>query len=225
MNYDFPVIVKRSKRKTASIYIERDGSLTVLVPEKTTDREVESLLKKNEYRIFKFQAKRALLNENAIIRELVNGQSFLYLGRNYYLQYSNEVDKIELKGRCFYLPDGSEDKLRSQFKAFYRARGKRYIPEKVYHFAEMMGIQVKEVSVIELKNRWASCSVRHPRVNFNWKIMMAPVSVINYLIVHELTHFHYKRHSKEFWNEVDKILPDYQKQVVWLREYGASLDV
>ncbi len=225
MNLEYPVTVKRSKRKTASIYIERDGSLTVLVPEKVTDSEVAEILKNNEYRIYKFQAKRALLNESAIKRELVNGQSFLYLGRNYYLQYSKDVEKLEFKGRHFYLPEGSEGKLRVMFKDFYRARGKKFIPGKVQKFADMMGVKVEEISIIDLKNRWASCSVKHPKVNFNWKIMMAPVSVIEYLIVHELAHFLYKRHSKEFWNEVDKNLPDYQKQVVWLREYGAALDI
>lgn len=225
MSLDYKVVVKHSKRKTASIYIERDSSITVIVPDGTNDLEVQNLLKQNEYKIYKYQAKRALLNEKAIKRELVNGQSFLYLGRNYYLQYSDEVDGIQFKGRHFYAPEGSDDKLKGMFKEFYRQRGKKFIEPRVYRFAEMMGLKVEAVSIIELKNRWASCSVQRPKVNFNWKIMMAPVSVINYLIVHELAHFKHKRHSKEFWNEVDKIVPDYQKQVQWLKEYGAGLDV
>lgn len=83
---------KPSERKQLerSIRIERDGSLSVLVPEKTSDHEVEAILKSNEYKIHKCQAKRALLNEKAVNREPVNGQSYLYLGRNYYLQYRSE---------------------------------------------------------------------------------------------------------------------------------------
>lgn len=225
MSLDYKVVIKHSKRKTASIYIERDSSITMIVPDGTTDLEIQNLLKQNEYKIYKYQAKRALLNEKAIKRELVNGQSFLYLGRNYYLQYSDEVDGIQFKGRHFYAPEGSEDKLKGMFKEFYRQRGKKFIEPRVYRFAEMMGLKVEAVSIIDLKNRWASCSVQRPKVNFNWKIMMAPVSVINYLIVHELAHFRHKRHSKDFWNEVDKIVPDYQKLVQWLKEYGAGLDV
>ena len=110
-------------------------------------------------------------------------------------------------------------------KEFYRHRGRVFIEPRVQRFAQMMGVNVETISIIDLKNRWASCSDKRPKVNFNWKIMMAPVSVINYLIVHELAHFKYKRHSKDFWNEVDKIVPDYQKQVQWLKEYGAGLDV
>ena len=95
MTEDYKVTVKRSTRKTASIYIERDGSLSVFVPENLNEEQINDLLKANEYKIYKYQAKRKLLNENAVTREPVNGQSYLYLGRNYYLQYSNEVEKIE----------------------------------------------------------------------------------------------------------------------------------
>ena len=77
--------IKRSTRKTASIYIERDGSLSVLVPKGLNDQQVDEILKANEYKIYKYQAKRLMLNEKAVKREPVNSQSYLYLGRNYYL--------------------------------------------------------------------------------------------------------------------------------------------
>ena len=186
---------------------------------------VQEILKKNEYKIAKYQAKRLLLNEKSVIREPVNGQSYLYLGRNYYLQYKDDIDKIEFKGRYFFAPNGSKDKISGLFKEFYRNHGKIYLSAKVNKYADLMGVKVEEVSILELKNRWASCSVKKPKVNFHWKIMMAPASVINYLIVHELTHFKFKRHDSNFWNEVDKILPDYEKQVSWLKENGASLTI
>ena len=225
MTVGYKVTVKRSKRKTTSVYIERDGSLSVLVPEKLTVQEVDAVLKANEYKIYKYQAKRELLNENAVKREPVNGQAYLYLGRNYYLQYSNEVKGIEIKGRYFYAPEGSCARLNELFKEFYRNRGKKFISPRVYKYAEMMGLHIDEISVMELKNRWASCSEKKLKVNFNWKIMMAPTSVIDYLIVHELTHFNNKRHNAEFWDAVDKVLPNYQKQIAWLEDYGAALEI
>jgi len=225
MTVKYKVTVKRSKRKTSSIYIERDGSLSVLVPERLTVQEVEAILKANEYKIYKYQAKRELLNEKAVKREPVNGQSYLYLGRNYYLQYSNEVKNIEFKGRYFYVPKGSSAKLNDLFKNFYRNRGKKFISPRVNKYAEMMGLHIDEISILELKTRWASCSTKKLKVNFNWKIMMAPTSIIDYLIVHELTHFNHKRHNAEFWNAVDKVLPNYQKQIAWLKDYGATLEI
>ncbi|MBV5349897.1 DUF45 domain-containing protein, partial [bacterium] len=120
MTLDYPVAVKRSRRKTGSIYIERDGSVSVLVPESMDDAQVEALLKQYEYRIHKYQAKRQLLNEAAVIREAVNGQAFLYLGRNYYLQFSPEVDQVVFRGRYLYAPPASNDDLREMFRVFYR---------------------------------------------------------------------------------------------------------
>ena len=225
MTLDYVVKVKRSRRKTGSIYIERDGSVSVLVPESMDDAQVEALLKQYEYRIHKYQAKRQLLNEAAVIREAVNGQAFLYLGRNYYLQFSPEVDQVVFRGRYLYAPPASNDDLREMFRVFYRNRGLDYIVPRVQRFAESMGVQVDTVAIIELKNRWASCSVKRPKVNFHWKVMMAPGSVVNYLIVHELAHLKHRRHDASFWNEVDRVLPDYQKQVAWLKQYGAGLSV
>ena len=225
MTLDYVVKVKRSRRKTGSIYIERDGSVSVLVPESMDDAQVEALLKQYEYRIHKYQAKRQLLNEAAVIREAVNGQAFLYLGRNYYLQFSPEVDQGVFRGRYLYAPPASNDDLREMFRVFYRNRGLDFIVPRVQRFAESMGVQVDTVAIIELKNRWASCSVKRPKVNFHWKVMMAPGSVVNYLIVHELAHLKHRRHDASFWNEVDRVLPDYQKQVAWLKQYGAGLSV
>jgi len=217
--------IKRSTRKTASIYIERDGSLSVLVPKGLNDQQVDEILKANEYKIYKYQAKRLMLNEKAVKREPVNSQSYLYLGRNYYLQYNNQVDKIVFKGRYLFAPKIAPDKLKELFKNFYKNRGEVFLQPRVKKYAERMGVQVVEIAVLDLKNRWASCSVKKPRVNFHWKVMMAPVSVVDYLIVHELTHFEYKHHDKKFWNSIDKVLPQYEKQISWLKQYGATLDV
>ena len=217
------ITVKKKKRKTASIYIERDGSVSVYVPDHLTDDEVNSLVESRQYQIYTNLAKWQLLNETRIEREAVNGESFLYLGRNYYLQFSDEVKSLELSDDRFMIAEGKREKLADLFKEFYRERGKEYLPERVAHFAEKMGLATEEVTVLELKNRWASCSVKRPKLNFHWKVMMAPLTVIDYLIVHELVHLKFTKHDAPFWNEVDKVLPDYVKQKEWLKRYGASL--
>jgi hypothetical protein len=89
----------------------------------------------------------------------------------------------------------------------------------------MMGLKIDEIAILDSKTRWASCSDNKPKVNFHWEVMMAPASVIDYLVVHELCHFKHKRHNAIFWNAVDKYYPDYQKQVSWLKEYGATLEI
>lgn len=217
--------VQKKKRKTASIYVERDGSVSVYVPEHLTDDEIAALVERQQYQIYRNLAKWQLLNENRIEREAVNGESFLYRGRNYYLQFSDAVKGIELRDGRFLVAEGKREKITELFKEFYRERGKEYLPGRVAHFAEKMGLASEEVSIMELKNRWASCSVKRPKLNFHWKVMMAPLTVIDYLIVHELAHLKFTKHDASFWNEVDKVLPDYVKQKEWLKRYGASLGV
>ena len=82
----------------------------------------------------------------------------------------------------------------------------------------------REVGVRELSNRWASCSP-NGNLAFHWKCMMAPQTIIDYIVVHELCHFHHLDHSNAFWNEVDKVLPAYGERKEWLRVHGAGLDV
>ncbi|MDO3377191.1 M48 family metallopeptidase [Geoalkalibacter halelectricus] len=217
--------IRKKKRKTASIYIERDGTVSVYVPEHLSDEEVAALVEAKQYPICRNLAKWQLLNETKVEREAVNGESFLYRGRNHYLQFSDAVKGIELRDKHFLVEEGKRERLAELFKEFYRDRGKEYLPKRVTHFAAKMGLAPEEVSVLELKNRWASCSVKRPKLNFHWKVMMAPLTVIDYLIVHELAHLKFTKHDAPFWNEVDKVLPDYVKQKEWLKRYGASLGV
>lgn len=123
------------------------------------------------------------------------------------------------------MPLSKQQKLFDLFKEFYQEKGKGYIPPRVDYFAEKMGLHPEAITVLDLKNRWASCSVKRVKLNFHWKVIMAPVTIINYLIVHELAHLKFRKHDPSFWNEVDKVLPDYRKQMDWLKKYGASLTV
>jgi predicted metal-dependent hydrolase len=217
--------ISKRKRKTTSIYIERDGTISVYAPESMNDNEIQSVILSRQYQIHKYLAKKELLNENKASREPVNGQSYPYLGRNYYLQYSPDTKTLKLKGKYFIAPETKNGQLQELFRDFYRKRGASFITPKAHDYAEKIGVPLEEVSILELKNRWASCSINRAKVNFHWKTMMAPVSVIEYLIVHELAHFKYSKHDSQFWNEVDKVIPNYQEKVDWLKRYGASLTI
>ena len=94
--------VRRSNRKTMSIYIERDGTVSVLAPQKLNDEEVSTIVRSKEYQIYKGLTKWRALNAARVIREPVNGQSFLYLGRNYRLVFVDETSQpILLKNGLF----------------------------------------------------------------------------------------------------------------------------
>jgi predicted metal-dependent hydrolase len=85
-------------------------------------------------------------------------------------------------------------------------------------------VQPGRIAVKELGYRWASC-LSDGSLHFHWKCMMAPVTIIDYIVVHELCHLRHRDHSAAFWNEVDKVLPDYRERKDWLRARGAELDL
>lgn len=215
----------KSKRKTVSIYIERDGSVSARVPETITEQEIQELLKGKEYQIFKHLAEWEQLNEKAVEREYISGQSFLYLGRNYRLKFDEvEAGKVNFRKNTFFLNPIDKDKAKDLFIKFYKEKLNQKLPEIIIRYQEQLGVQPNQIKVMELQNRWASCTP-NGNVNFHWKCAMAPIDVLHYIVVHELAHLIHNNHSKEFWNEVDKILPNYDAQIYWLKINGAGMDL
>ena len=91
------------------------------------------------------------------------------------------------------------------------------IPERVEYFAEMMNVTYGRITIREQKTRWGSCSSKG-NLNFNWKLVLMPEEVLDYVVVHELAHRKEMNHSETFWNHVEKVLPDYQARRKLLRE-------
>jgi len=223
---DITYTLKRSKRKTASIYVERDGQVTVLVPRELTDRQIDDLVESRRKWIYTNQAEWKDLNAARVEREYVNGEGFLYLGRSYGLNLVTDQDEpLMLKDGYFCLraDQKSASAASAAFRAFYRAKGVTRIGARAAYYQDKMGVQPKSVRVLELRNRWASCSA-DGQLNFHWKCMMAPTTVLDYIVVHELAHLHCPNHTAAFWNEVDKVMPDYRERKEWLRVHGAGMD-
>jgi len=224
---DIEYTLRRSQRKTASIYIERDGQVSVFVPEDLSDAAIEALLERKRKWIYRNLAEWEDLNATRVQREYVNGEGFMYLGRSYRLKLVDEQETpLLLKDGYFCLrsTNGSAPDADAAFKEFYRQKGKKRIPERVACFQSRMDVEPKAIKILDLKNRWASCS-SGGNVNFHWKCMMAPPSVLDYIVVHELAHLIHPNHTEAFWNEVDKVMPDYQDRKEWLRQNGAGMDL
>lgn len=219
------VDVKKSDRKTVSIYVERDGTVSALVPEKLDEIEIQNILKSKEYQISKHLAKWEILNEAKVERVYVSGQSFLYLGRNYRLKFTDEpIKTVQLRNGYFVLGKESKSKAKEQFVDFYKSKLKDKISPIIAKYQAAMKVQATEIKVMDLQNRWASCS-KAGTVIFHWKCAMAPVEVLNYIVVHELAHLIEPNHSREFWNIVDKTMLNYDKQLHWLKMNGAGMDL
>ena len=223
---DITFNIKKSRRKTLSIYIERDGTVTVIAPENLNDQEIENIIKKKESKIYKSLAEWEVTNTAKVDREYVNGQSFLYLGRNYRLEIVNgdQEKPLILKNGYFLLRKKDKIKANQMFKEFYREKGYPKIVDRVERYKRRIDVNPKQIRIMELKNRWASCSEKG-NLNFHWKCIMAPTDVLSYIVAHELVHLVHKNHTKAFWNEIDKVVPDFQRHIEWLRLNGAAMDI
>ena len=227
---DISYQVIRSRRATADIVIERDGSIVVRAPETIPDERIEDMVEAKRLRIYKNLAEWRDLNATRVLREYKNGEGFLYLGRSYRLLLTAEQNEpLLLKNGRFSLrrdlvDAGSIEAAQVAFRDYYIARGRERIIQRVHYYAPKVGVSPRGINVRELGNRWASCSP-NGNLAFHWKCMMAPQTIIDYIVVHELCHFHHLDHTDAFWNEVDKVIPKYGERKEWLRVNGAGLDV
>jgi hypothetical protein len=219
------ISIKKSKRKTVSIFIERDGSVSARVPETLGDGDIEKIIMEKEYLIHKNLAEWEQLNISRTERQYVGGQSFLYLGRNYRLKLvDNDSDKLIFRNGYFILPKMQKNNARDLFIEFYKAKLNEKLPPILKRYQPQLGVHPKQVKVMELQNRWASCSPKG-NIHFHWKCAMAPIDVLNYMVVHELAHLIHPNHTPAFWNEIDKVMPRYDHHIQWLKLNGAGMDL
>ena len=217
-------------RKTTDIVIERDGVIAVRPPSNYSPEQVDAVVKSKRMWIYRNLAEWRDLNSTTVVREWVNGETFLYLGRAYRLSLvSGQSEPLKLLEGRFCLKrelvdTGGNSSAKKAFEAYYSIKGLQRITERVSYFAPKIGVAIKSINVKDMNFRWASCS-KSGVLNFHWKCMMAPQKIIDYIIVHELCHLHYQNHSDAFWNEVDKVMPDYRERKEWLKKNGAGLSL
>jgi predicted metal-dependent hydrolase len=222
---DLSYALVRSRRKTLSIYIERDGSITLRVPQEMKIPDIEKIIEKKRFAIYKQLALWEQLNASRIEREFVNGESFFYLGSSYRLEIVEQQDiPLKLFRGYFYLRKSEISRGPGVFKDFYRQKGKEKLPQRVAFYKGGLGVEPQGIRVLDLGNHWGSCT-KTGVLNFHWKCMMAPLAVIDYIVVHEMAHMLHRRHTEAFYEVVDKVLPDYRERKNWLTLHGASLDL
>ena len=219
-----------SDRRTTDIVIERDGVIVVRPPLRMTPEQVDETVFSKRMWIYRNLAEWRDLNATRVSREWVGGEFFRYLGSSYRLQLVREQDEaLKLKDGRFCLrrsvvESGGDAAAREAFTTFYRDKGQSRLERRVAYFAAKVGVKAGTVQVRDLGYRWATC-LKSGGLHFHWRCLMAPLTIIDYIVVHELCHLRHRDHSDAFWNEVDKVLPDYRDRKDWLRVRGAELDL
>ena len=219
-----------SDRKTTDIVIERNGVVAVRPPKDFSPEKADAVVESKRMWIYRNLAEWRDLNAVAVVREWVNGETFLYLGRSYRLSLiSAQESDLKLKEGRFCLNrklinEGGTKAAKQAFEQYYSDKGLQRIKKRVDYFTPKVGVNPSRIIVKDMGYRWASCS-KSNGLAFHWKCMMAPPKIIDYIIVHELCHMHHRNHSDTFWNEVDKVMPDYRERKDWLRINGSGLSL
>lgn len=231
LDADTPINVIRTPRKrTASITIVQ-GNVQVVVPETLSEQRIEAIIQQRRQWI---KQKLQLQSEYvpAKVKEYVSGESFSYLGKNYRLKVIEHLP-TELKLKGGYLQVGvyanvsrqvKQDYIHQQLVQWYRYHALERLTGKTNRFARMLDVQPRSIAVRDFTSRWGSCLVTGD-ISYNWKIIIAPHAIVDYVVVHELCHLVEHNHSEQFWKMVGKIIPNHQDCKEWLKVNAQRLCV
>lgn len=155
-------------------------------------------------------------------------RKILYRGREYRLVLRREPARkriqVELEEDKLLIstPNAEPARIYKAIEKWYIGQAHMIFPVRVMHYLQFTGGEVKAIRIKDQKTRWGSCSSLH-NLNFNWRLIMAPGEVLDYVVVHELCHLTYMNHSRDFWNMVEKVMPDYRVYRKWLKDNGNRL--
>lgn len=114
------------------------------------------------------------------------------------------------------------DVQRTALEKRYKEAARSYIPKRVAYYHAMTGGTYNRITIRDQKTRWGSCSSKGT-LSFNWRLMLAPPAILDYVVVHELCHLTHMNHSPMFWQAVESVCPDYKNARKWLKEHGNEL--
>jgi len=212
----------RSKRKTLALEISHDGSLIVRAPAKASIDAINVFINKKQSWIRNKQEFARQRYQKALPKEFVNGEGFFYLGKTYKLWIVSNAD-VPLAFKDEFLL--SRDHLNNAMEImlnWYKDQARSMILERVKLYSYISGIAYNKFNITNARTRWGSCSAKG-NMNFSWRLIMAPLRVIDYVVAHELAHQEVKNHSRKFWDKVNTIFPDYEQCRRWLKENGHLL--
>ncbi len=214
----------RSKRKTIALQITDDATLIVRAPFGIDEKKIWEVIKKHSDWIEKKKKEIEARDPKVLKKEFVNGEGFLYLGK-YYKLYIVDNQDIPLKLEDgFYLSRSFLDKAREVFIDWYKKEAFDIISERVKWYAQKSNLKHNKINITSAQKRWGSCS-SNGNLNFSYRLIMAPIPVIDYVVVHELAHLEERNHGKNFWIKVKMLMPDYKKREEWIKENGYMLNL
>jgi hypothetical protein len=207
--------IVRSKRRTIALIVTPDAKLVVRAPLRTSQAYIEKLVRDKSRWIEKKIAE-VQCRQKPKKKSFVSGEDFLFMGKIYQLQIvETPVRDIELADKL-YVPKKTVPELREVLTRWYIGQAKKILHDRCEWFAAITGHKPAVIRVSHATQRFGSCSSQGT-ISLSWRLIFAPVDIIDYVIVHELAHLDHHNHSPKFWGRVKEMMPDYEVRRKWLK--------
>lgn len=212
-------ILERKPVKHARIRVNESNSVRVIVPDSFSDQEIDALLHHKE----KWIAEKLTFFNSRTEAIKLHSNQILYLGDKYsFYHFSDLKRKVIINHEHKTIRTGLELLDHAILEKWYRKQARKIILERLDYYSNKHGFVYNKVFIRAQKLKWGNCSHKK-NLSFNWRLIKAPLFVIDYIVVHELVHTEMLNHTKQFWMKLKLIYPDYKKAVNWLDNYGNSL--
>ncbi len=213
----------RSNRKTIALKIDNHCNLIIKAPTSVPISYIQKIVQQKQNWII--AKKIEVQNRKKFTRNLSNGAKITIFGNYYIINYVENLQfALHLKNNQLLIASDLSKHIKPLLKHLIIKMAKEFFSVNVSKWASVMELKYNRISIKNTVSRWGSCSSLG-NLNFNWKLAFAPLEVIDYIIIHELSHLRHLNHSSEFWNEVRKYCPEYKKHKKWLKENAQLLEL
>ncbi len=216
-------LVRSRKRRTLCLQISPSGALRVLAPAATHQADVEAFLKAKTLWIERTLRR---LGEAPKPAPFADGLTLRHLDEPIVLrlQYRAGPPSVRRDGDVLRVAAAGLDAARAAVEFWYREAARHHALARIIHFAPLVGRAPKQIRIGSQKTRWGSCSARGT-ISLNWRLMLVPADLFDYVIAHELCHLIAPHHKPSFWRELARVMPDYEVRRLTLRDLGARLSL
>ncbi len=230
-----PYTLKRShRRKTIMIRINEASQVDVVAPWSAKLPDIQRfILLKQSWIVKKIQELNILSTQIVPPPSFTHGERLLFLGNRWPLyveKSSTPAVSLHFKGDQWivHVPQSLSEKecraqIKERFMIWYQYQAKEILGSRLFHYSRQMGTEPQKIVIKHQKRLWGSCNYRKKIINMNWQIVMAPVKIIDYVIVHELAHLFFPNHSDRFWSKVREFFPEYKESKHWLKTHQREM--
>ncbi|MFC1510101.1 M48 family metallopeptidase [Candidatus Omnitrophota bacterium] len=218
---------RSSRRRTLLIGVDEKAQVSIHAPSYSADKEILAFIHEKASWIIKKVEEASKVKAKLEARKFDHGHEFLFLGKRFPLDVEAKSIKraqVHFDGFkwCLSIPsEASQERRRELIKKkmvqWYREQAEEVLGSRIFHYARLMGIEPVKIAVRTQKRVWGNCDFRTRTIHINWQIILAPIKVVDYVVVHEMCHLLVPNHSRAFWNKVKSILPHYEEQKLWLK--------